>query len=81
MDVNGAIKATKPIFGYMYSTSTNAAAFIFDKPGSNYTGIGSDGTSDTIRFGACNVQGGWVDYNQKWKFYGDIIVTGDVASA
>ena len=81
LDVYGGIRTTMPIFGYMYSTSTNAAAFIFDKPGSNLTGIGSDGTSDTIRFGACNVQGGWVDYNQKWKFYGDIIVTGDVASA
>ena len=77
LDVVGGIKATKPIFGYMYGTNNNAAAFIFDKPGSNYTGIGSDGVSDTIRFGACNVQGGWVDYNQKWKFYGDVIVTGD----
>lgn len=81
LDVVGGIKATKPIFGYMFSTHNNAAAFIFDKPGSNYTGIGSDGVSDTIRFGACDINGTWVSYNQKWKFYGDIIVTGDVASA
>lgn len=77
LDVNGGIKATQPIFGYMFSTNNNAAAFIFDKPGSNYTGIGSDGVSDTIRFGACDINGTWVSYNQKWKFYGDVIVSGD----
>lgn len=77
LEVNGSILAKKPIVGYMYGTNNNAAAFIFDKPGSNFTGIGSDGTSDTIRFGACDGNGTWVSYNQKWKFYGDVIVTGD----
>lgn len=81
LTVSQKLQCNKPIFGYMYSSNNNAAAFIFDKPGSNYTGIGSDGTSNTIRLSACNDDGGWVDYAQKWKFYGDIIVTGDVASA
>lgn len=74
------LQCNRPIFGYMYGYNSNAAAFIFDKPGSNYTGIGSDGTSNTIRLSACNGDGGWVDYAQKWKFYGDIVVTGDVST-
>lgn len=92
MTINGAVtmsstltvaqklQCNRPIFGYMYGYNSNAAAFIFDKPGSNLTGIGSEGVSDTIRFGACDVNGTWVSYNQKWKFYGDVIVTGDTSS-
>lgn len=71
--VNGNVKVNGPIFNYYYGTNSNAAAYMFDKPGSHYTGIGSDGSTDTIRFGACDGVGGWIDYSQKWKFYGDII--------
>ena len=73
VEVNGGIMCNRPIFGYMYGTNNNAAAFIFDKPGANYTGIGSNNTSDTIRFGACDINGSWVDgYAQNWMFYGDV---------
>lgn len=73
VEVNGGIMCNRPIFGYMYGTNNNAAAFIFDKPGVNYTGIGSNNTSDTIRFGACDINGSWVDgYAQNWMFYGDV---------
>lgn len=69
--VNGA-----PIFGYRYSQSNNAPAFVFDKPGSNYTGIGANGEADTIYFGAVTSDGAWnwvTSYKQKWKFNGTII--------
>lgn len=53
------------------------AAFIFDKPGSNYTGIGACSETDTIYFGACDSSGTWVTtYRQKWKFNGSLIVGG-----
>ena len=65
--------------GYMYNLNNNAPAFIFDKPSSHWTGIGACGENDTIFFGPCvpdgNVAGGysWVaDYNQKWKFQGEV---------
>lgn len=69
--VNGA-----PIFGYRYSQSNNAPAFVFDKPGNNYTGIGANGESDTIYFGAVGTDGNWnwVSHTQKWKFGGHIIL-------
>ena len=60
------------IFGYRYGKKASGAAFMFDKPGPNYTGIGADGTTDTIYFGACNKDGDWVSYNQIWKFGGSI---------
>ena len=51
-----------------------------DKPGSYYTGVGSDGTADTIRFSACSADGTWVNYIQNWKFYGNIAAVGAVTS-
>ena len=64
-----------PIFGYRYGQSNDAPAFVFDKPGGNYTGIGANGETDTIYFGAANGTD-WTwnkDYKQKWKFNGSII--------
>lgn len=78
--VGGQIKCNYPIFGHRYSTNTNAAAFIWDKPGSYNTGVGSDGTADTIRFSACRADGTWVDYIQNWKFYGNIAAVGAVTA-
>lgn len=78
--VGGQIKCDYPIFGYRYSTNFNAAAFIWDKPGSHCTGVGSDGTADTIRFSACDANGTWVDYIQNWKFYGNIAAVGAVTA-
>lgn len=78
--VGGQIKCNYPIFGYRYSTNTNAAAFIWNKPGSYYTGVGSNGTADTIRFSACSADGTWVDYIQNWKFYGNIAAVGAVTA-
>lgn len=78
--VGGQIKCNYPIFGYRYSTNANAAAFIWDKPGSYCTGVGSNGTADTIRFSACSADGTWVDYIQNWKFYGNIAAVGAVTA-
>jgi hypothetical protein len=64
-----------PIFSYRYSQSNNAPAFIFDKAGSNYTGIGANGSSDTIYFGAVGTDGNWnwvTSYKQKWVFNGSV---------
>lgn len=61
------------ILGYNYGKSGSGAAFILDKPGANYTGIGSDNNKDTIYFGACDLSGNWVSYSQIWKFGGSII--------
>lgn len=66
------------VYGVVRSAAYNAignnnAAFVFDKPGTNYTGIGANGVADTIYFGACNTSGAWVtDYYQKWHFNGTI---------
>lgn len=78
--VGGQIKCNYPIFGHRYSTNVNAAAFIWDKPGSYQTGVGSDGTADTIRFSACSSDGTWADYIQNWKFYGNIAAVGAVTA-
>lgn len=74
--------------GYMYNLNNNAPAFLFDKPSSHWTGIGACGENDTIFFGPCtpdsNVAGGysWVaNYNQKWKFQGDIYTTNLINAA
>lgn len=72
-ELTGMLKVTgAPIFGYVYGASNNRAAFIFDKPGSNYTGIGANAVSDQIYFGACDANGDWVSYKQKWLFNGDL---------
>lgn len=61
-----------PIFGYRYSQSSNAPAFVWDKSGANYTGMGANGVSDTIYFGAVySSDFTWNnDYKQKWLFNG-----------
>ena len=68
--VNGA-----PIFGYRYSASNNAPAFVFDKPSSNYTGIGAKGVADVIHLGPVSSDGSWAwvsNYYQIWSFQGGI---------
>jgi len=65
-----------PIFGYRYKQTSNGAAFMWDKPGSNYTGMGANDSSDTIQFRACDIAGNWVDYKQHWNFYGDLFAYG-----
>lgn len=75
--MTGMLTVKSPILGYEYNVSNNNAAFILDKPGSNYSGIGSHAETDTIYFGACGFTGAWVDtYKQKWKFNGTIIEDG-----
>ena len=74
----GTLQVNGPIFGYNYTNANgnNLAAFVFDKPGADLTGIGSHGESDTIYFGAVSDRdiGAWDDsYKQKWKFNGDVI--------
>ena len=73
--MSGKLQVNAAIFGYNYTNSNSKAAFTFDKPGSNYTGIGAHGISDTIWFGACsNSDGAWEDsYKQKWQFNGETI--------
>jgi hypothetical protein len=72
--MTGKLQVNAPIVGYNYSQQHgNAAAFIFDKSGSNWTGIGANGEADTIYFSACGSEGAWVnDYKQIWKFNGNI---------
>ena len=66
-----------PIFGYMYGANYNAAAFIWDKNGSNYTGVGACNITDVIHFGPCNASGDWVaNYNQIWRFQGGVYAMG-----
>lgn len=76
--LTGKLQVNEVVFGYNYTNSNNAAAFIFDKPGSNYTGIGANGVSDQIYFGACNGDGVWQNYLQKWYFNGSLIANGDI---
>lgn len=72
--MTGILQVNAPIVGYNYSQQHgNAAAFVFDKSGSNWTGIGANGEADTIYFSACGSEGAWVhNYKQIWKFNGDI---------
>jgi hypothetical protein len=77
--LTGALQVNATIFGYNYTNSNNAAAFIFDKPGNNYTGIGANGVSDQIYFGACDQNGAWIsNYAQKWYFNGSIQSSGSL---
>ena len=69
----GGAKFDNTVFGYAYTRSNNKAAFMWDKPGSNYTGVGANGTNDTIYFSACTTDGTWVtSYKQKWLFNGTV---------
>lgn len=77
--LTGALQVNATIFGYNYTNSNNAAAFIFDKPGNNYTGIGANAVNDQIYFGACDQNGAWIsDYAQKWYFNGSIQSSGSL---
>ena len=72
--ITGQIRTDSPLFAYgYYNGNNNRAAIVWDKPGSNYSGLGAHTDSDTIFFGACNIDGSWVDtFKQKWKFNGSI---------
>lgn len=71
--MTGTLQVNAPIFGYRYGSNSDSPAFVFDKPGSHYTGIGAHGT-DTIYFSAVNSSGlTWNnDYKQKWLFNGTV---------
>lgn len=87
---SGLLQVNNIIFGYNYNkgSAPNAPAFVFDKPGDHYTGIGANGATDTIYFGAVyEIEGEhkfkWCkdvpdvadttkNYKQKWKFNGSV---------
>ena len=57
--MTGALTVKQYIFGYNYNhAGGNAPAFLFDKPGSCYTGIGANGETDTIYFSAATITDG-----------------------
>lgn len=76
--LTGRLSVNDQIFGYSYSKANNIPAFIFDKPGSNYTGIGANGSGDTIHFGpvaynSTNARYEWATTpNQTWDFQGSV---------
>ena len=82
LDDGSQILATLPfrsnstITAYQYSqTNKDWAAFIFDKPGGNWTGIGAHAINDVIHFGPCSEAGEWVApeiYKQIWNFQGSV---------
>jgi hypothetical protein len=75
--MTGKLQVNHTIFSYQYTNSNNRAAFMWDKPGSNYTGVGACGQSDIIHFGPCDANANWVaGYNQIWRFQGGIYATG-----
>ena len=60
---------------------SNKAAIIYDKPSSNWSGLGPHTSNDTIWFGACTSSGEWVDsYYQKWVFNGDVVANKAITS-
>ena len=63
-----------PIFSDIYASNKNFPAYVFDKPGSHLTGIGSRSNSDEIYFGAVDTSDyKWIDdYQQKWTFNGSV---------
>lgn len=76
-DMTGHLTVRQYIFGYNYNhAGRNAPAFVFDKPGTNFTGIGANGEADTIYFSCATITNGeasWItSYKQKWKFNGTI---------
>ena len=73
--MTGLLKVTNaPIFSYVYASNKNFPAYVFDKPGSYLTGIGSRNNSDEIYFGAVDTSDyKWIDdYQQKWTFNGSV---------
>ena len=79
--LTGMLRVNALIFGYMYGTFNNRAAFMWDKPGSYYTGVGANGSTSTIQFSACNGDGTWVDYKQYWVFKGDVTASNFYSSS
>ena len=75
LEVGGNARFNGVVTGYNYTNSNNAAAFIWDKPGSYWTGVGANGNDSTIQFGACNADGTWVNYAQSWVFNGNVTAT------
>lgn len=72
--MTGKLQVNNIIFSYNYSNDNNAPAFVWDKPGSYFTGIGASGT-DTIKFGPVESNGtfSWVSgFAQHWVFQGTI---------
>lgn len=79
--LTGGLQVNGRVFGYNYGTGgNNCAAFVFDKPGTNYTGIGAHKDSNIIWFGPCNSNGAWVDSytSQCWKFWGQVTTAGNI---
>lgn len=77
-DMTGNLTVRQYIFGNNYNhAGNNAPAFVFDKPGQNFTGIGANGETDTIYFSCATIsndgEASWItSYKQKWKFNGTI---------
>lgn len=76
LEVGGTSRFNDTVFGYAYNVNNNKAAFMWDKSGSYYTGMGANGAADTIQFRACDANGSWVDHRQHWHFYGDLYAYG-----
>lgn len=75
--MTGKLQVNHTIFSYQYTNSNNRAAFMWDKPGSNYTGVGACAQADMIHFGPCDANANWVaGYNQIWRFQGGVYATG-----
>jgi len=73
-DITGHFTVRGRIFGYNYNNQgSNAVAFMWDKPGSYYTGMGPNGVTNQIHFGPCNTDGTWVSgFSQQWDFQGNV---------
>lgn len=84
-NITGSKRFTKAVQCYRYTTNNNLPAITMDKPGSNYVGIGSDGTANRIKFGPCSDLAGsaWVatsSFNSnEWYFQGSITCTSSIS--
>lgn len=71
--MSGKLQVNNLIFGYQYTNSNNRAAFMLDKPGTGYTGMGANAENSTIAFGPCDANGDWLtEPYQHWKYFGSI---------
>lgn len=79
--IKNTLKVEGVIFGYHYTKHHDWAAFVFDKPGSYLTGIGPNGSANTIHFGPCGQSGEWVtELYQTWDFFGNIYAAGTITA-
>jgi len=74
------------IFAYSYGIANNVPAMVWDKPGSNYTGLGANGTDSEIQFGPCakDSNGVWQwqsSPTQTWRFKGNVVVEGSLSAS